>query len=420
MVVYPSFGISDVDRLLGGGIIPGSSYLLEVEPGTEELAFIACFLREGLQQGNVCGAIVYNLPHKEFIDRLTYFGVNVEAALDSGQMVIADFWSEGKYDPERRSPILMTDHVNDLNSILRVYTDLTEINLSRLKSGKFTGTRVAVYSLSSEVTNYRFEPTYKFVKIALNMVRQQNATSLAVLSPKMFDETVVASFEHLYDGVIVLTLKEVKGRFQRFMRVKESPISSFHTDEVPYEIFDNRPSLLTTFTEPVVSLRNHLKFHADGTISMAGSRFFLANIILPNVIFERAAKVIGYDAAAEEVYNIFKATGHAELKSLLSSMNVDIGRTDGKQLLHLYAGYLSAAAWGKTELVEFSDRSVTFRVSNSPCSLSGGSDKPMAPYLAGSLAGAAELILGKPIKCIETKCSAKGDEYCEFVCKVMH
>jgi hypothetical protein len=61
----------------------------------------------------------------------------------------------------------------------------------------------------------------------------------------MFDETVVASFEHLFDGILVLTMKKVHSGFQRFIRVKQSPISSFNSDEIPYEIVDNKPNLVT-------------------------------------------------------------------------------------------------------------------------------------------------------------------------------
>jgi archaellum biogenesis ATPase FlaH len=91
--------------------------------------------------------------------------------------------------------------------------------------------------------NYKFEATYKLAKVAVNLGKQQKIVNLAVLSPMMFDQTIVAAFEHVFDGTLVLSMKNVKGRFHRFFRVKKSPISSFRTDEAPYEIVDNRPCL---------------------------------------------------------------------------------------------------------------------------------------------------------------------------------
>jgi predicted hydrocarbon binding protein len=35
-------------------------------------------------------------------------------------------------------------------------------------------------------------------------------------------------------------------------------------------------------------------------------------------------------------------------------------------------------------------------------------------YIGGIIAGALELISGKPFRGIETKCVAKGDDYCQF------
>jgi predicted hydrocarbon binding protein len=40
-------------------------------------------------------------------------------------------------------------------------------------------------------------------------------------------------------------------------------------------------------------------------------------------------------------------------------------------------------------------------------------------YLGGQLAGAVEVIIGKSIGFVETKCQAKGDSCCEFKCKII-
>jgi KaiC/GvpD/RAD55 family RecA-like ATPase len=183
------------------------------------------------------------------IYKLTNLGVNMREAMDSGSMILVDLWGEGKYDPEHKGPILMTNNLGDPNSVLRIYYDLSEIREAKLMSGKFNGSRLAVCSLSSEIMTYKFEPTYKLAKIGLNAVRQGKTISLQVTHPRMFDETVVAAFEHLNDGVLVLSMKEVKGKFQRFMRVKQSPIFGFCTDEIPYDLVDNKPYLLTSFSE---------------------------------------------------------------------------------------------------------------------------------------------------------------------------
>jgi predicted hydrocarbon binding protein/KaiC/GvpD/RAD55 family RecA-like ATPase len=382
------------------------------------MAFITAFLNEGIRSRNFCGLASYDMPHWELIDRLTELGVNAKDALDTGSLVILDLWNEGEYDHERKGPILMTSNVNDPNSVLRVYSDLVEINRTRLGSGRFTGSRVAVCSLSSQIMNYRFEPTYKLVKVALMMSKQQKAASVTVLSPRMFDGTVVAAFEHLFDGILVLTMKSVKGRFQRFIRVKRSPISSFHTDEVPYEVLNNKPRLVTYFSEPFTTFRNQLTFNVDGTMSLMGSRVVVANIDAVQSVMEHFVGEMGYEKATERVYRIFKEHGQAIFRRFLSSAHIVIGEVDSNKLLELFSAYMSATGLGMIEVVSFSNNVISLRITNSVCVGSNDLGKPANPFLSGMFAGVIESLLGRKVKCTETRCMAQGDEYCEFTCQV--
>jgi predicted hydrocarbon binding protein/KaiC/GvpD/RAD55 family RecA-like ATPase len=391
---------------------------MEIEPGVEEMAFIAAFLNEGMRKGNFCALILYDMPPEIAIDKLTEFGVNVRQALDSGSLVIADLWGEGKYDPEKRGPILITENPGDPSSSLRLYYDLEEINERNQKSGKYAGCRVIIHSLSSEVMNYKFEQTYKLARKGIYLNRKWDAIALTTINPGMFEETVVAAFEHLYDGIIALNMKEEKGKLQRYFRVKQSPLAGFFTDGVPYEIVDHGPSLLTPLADSTVFFKDHAKFNADGSITMTGTRFILANIMFPNAILDQGVKMLGYDVIAQMVYDVFKRIGEVEIEAVFSSLNIKPSISDVRQTLRLYASYLSNIGLGIAELVSYTNEVVTFRLRNTLCSQYQQSDKPMAPYLAGAVAGAVGVILGKPVKCKETRCMAKGDDYCEFDCRV--
>jgi archaellum biogenesis ATPase FlaH len=138
----------------------------------------------------------------------------------------------------------MTSNPSDINTMTRISFELASQIPKRIQDGKFKGVRIVNYSLSSMIMNYKFEPTYKWTKTGLDLARQANVTDLTILNPKMFDETVVAAFEHLNDGIIVLSMKEVGDKFQRYIRVKRSPITGFSTKIVPYDIVGKRPRLL--------------------------------------------------------------------------------------------------------------------------------------------------------------------------------
>jgi KaiC/GvpD/RAD55 family RecA-like ATPase len=240
-------GIDELDKLLGGGMVKGSLYLIEVEPGTEEMLFVATFLREGLAQGNLCSILLFDRPVEELIDRLEPSGVNIEAALGSGQMAIVDLYSSGPYDPEHKGPILRTENPSDPTSALRLFTDLNEIAAARLRDPKFKSSKAILtinLSLSSEIMIQKFEPTFKLARLGAQMLKKTGAIHISLLDPRMFEPTVVATFEHIYDGLIALSVKEAKGKFQRYLRVKDSPIGGFHNQEVPYDIIDGKPRLL--------------------------------------------------------------------------------------------------------------------------------------------------------------------------------
>jgi KaiC/GvpD/RAD55 family RecA-like ATPase len=239
---YSSFGISDVDDLLGGGLLTGCSYLLEIEPGTEECAFIASFLEGGWRQRDLCALVTYDMPHEELIKRLTEC-IDVKGKLDSGALFIVDLWTEAKSDAWE-GPIFMTSNPGGIDTMTRVSFELASQIPRMIQDGNFRGVRVVTYSLSSMIMNYKFEPTYKWTKTGLNLTRQLNITTLTILNPKMFDETTVAAFEHLNDGILVLSMKELRDKFQRYIRIKGSPIAGFSTRIVPYDIVERRPHLL--------------------------------------------------------------------------------------------------------------------------------------------------------------------------------
>ena len=242
MEAYPSFGVAGVDDLLGGGLIPGNSYLLETEPGTEELAFLASYLDAGWRHQEFCVAITSDVPNQELIKRLTPFLV-VRQKLDLGYFAIMDLYTEARYDYEPKGPIYLTQNPRDFNAVRRLSYELTSWTQEGLQGRNSTGVRFLILSLSSMIKIYKFEPLYRWIEAGLDIARQGNMISLALLEPKMFDETTVATFEHLHDGIIALSMEKLGDRFQRYVRIKRSPISGFSTKTVLYDIANKRPHL---------------------------------------------------------------------------------------------------------------------------------------------------------------------------------
>jgi Lrp/AsnC family transcriptional regulator for asnA, asnC and gidA len=254
---YMSFGKTEVDDLMGGGIISGSHYILEFEPGTAEMSFLASYLNQGLKQSEICVLVLYDKPCDYFVEELEELKVPVREALSSGSMLIADFYRSGKYEPDNRGPILSTDDPSNPSSVIRLLQDQGNIIRRELATGKFRGARGVQCSLSGQLMTHKFEATYKLTKAALEISRENfrfdNAFShslLFALNCRVADQNTVARFEQLCDGVIVLSVKEVDGRFQRFLRIKQSPLLNFCQDEIPYDIVGNSLSITAPYSCP--------------------------------------------------------------------------------------------------------------------------------------------------------------------------
>ncbi|MEW6329112.1 MAG: 4-vinyl reductase, partial [Candidatus Micrarchaeota archaeon] len=72
--------------------------------------------------------------------------------------------------------------------------------------------------------------------------------------------------------------------------------------------------------------------------------------------------------------------------------------------------------YGNIEILEYDEKKpyILLRVFNSSNAEGMKTEWPVCYDLAGMFAGAAEVVFDKEMYCMETKCIAKGDEFCEF------
>jgi Lrp/AsnC family transcriptional regulator for asnA, asnC and gidA len=153
--------------------------------------------------------------------------------------------------------------------------------------------------------NLKFEATYKLVRAGVSIVKGNGITALSLLSSEMFDRTAVSAMESLNDGVILLTLKDIEGKFQRFARVKKSPIANFYSEEVPYDIVGNKPSFPASFaTAPTPS-----RIHPDKAALDDVSRVIISELQKDGrKTYEELGKKVGYTGMAikKRVKNLLK------------------------------------------------------------------------------------------------------------------
>ena len=244
-----SFGLREIDELLGGGTVQGATYIVEFDQGTEEYAFVAAFLSEALRNRELISLVAFDLPYQQILKNLEKYGFNSSGTMNSHSMVISDLTKEVHSSNNNTGPIFTSSDLNP-SAILEHYNLKAEVMQRRLTEGKFTRTRSVLLSLSSYLMNLTFETAFKLLRSGNTIFRENGEIGLELLNSEMFDKKVVSAFESLCDGVILLTLKDIEGKFQRFIRVKKSPLTNFYSEEVPYDIVDSKPSFPASFSTP--------------------------------------------------------------------------------------------------------------------------------------------------------------------------
>ncbi len=129
--------------------------------------------------------------------------------------------------------------------------------------------------------------------------------------------------------------------------------------------------------------------------------------------FERVmgpvATSIVYNSGRDYAQNVQSNIKQSIIK-LIAKISKDM---IAKKMLDVFSSW----GYGKAEFLELDPEKsyAKLKVTNSANALSyENSTKPVCHFIRGILAGAGTIIMEKEMHCLESKCVAKGDEYCEF------
>ncbi len=135
-----------------------------------------------------------------------------------------------------------------------------------------------------------------------------------------------------------------------------------------------------------------------------------------SAIKKELEKIIG-----ATVYTILYRLGIQATEEATSKFDEDlirVARKISKRRLALkLLSHLPRRGYGIPELVEFNEEKfyIKFRVRNTMETAGySNSEMPVCSLLAGVLAMGAELVFNREMDCIETRCEAMGDPFCEF------
>ena len=398
-----SIGTDAVDRLLGGSLVRGKVYLLEADNGTQPHGLIYPFVKEGLDNGELIVYASNEAPAEEVLSQLRDHGIDVDKAVREGRLIILDLWSE---TTKRIPGVICAGNPSDPHKVLYSYEQAYQV--VRERKGE-PPSRVVMDTLSGSVTNFGFERAHRLASRAVRMMKLSGAVGLSVLVPKMHPPTVAESFEHLYDGVIQLTLQEEHGHLQKYIRVLKSPLPGFDTRRLPYEATPSGFVLSIDLIDTSRTMKAGLHQASEGVLHFFGKRCF---IIHSGVIASLIQRLLARPDKGAEIYSRIKESAGRVIIPLLKGMPA----SESKDLLQSFSKFMGLLGLGDLEFVAEPDgKNYTIILRHSPIGEAlRGFGSPVDFIHAALIAFMLEAVHGIPYHCEEIRCAAQGELHCEF------
>lgn len=129
-------------------------------------------------------------------------------------------------------------------------------------------------------------------------------------------------------------------------------------------------------------------------------------------MFKRLGEMFGSGGEAI-VFEEGEATGENDGRRLIEIFGAEGAMSSTPELSMLYL----SLGWGRPELVRFNPMpfGATIRLYDSFECTGQKSSKPNSQFIRGHMTGLINVLFGKHVHTLETKCRALGDECCEFV-----
>jgi adenylate cyclase len=200
-------GIDDLDRVLGGGLPSPSAVLVEGQLGSAKEKLLYSFLRK-----------TDNPDRRVMVTKSAIADVVRDAKANGVEFGVDTIWVA----PEGGEARLEMENLATLSFALK------EV----LKKNSGTRIRIGFDILSSVLMRNSSEGVYRFLDQLIAEVKRYDAVLVATIEPGMHPEPVLASIEHLFDGVLSVVLGNPAagtGPAVRILRMKGVAVASGET-----------------------------------------------------------------------------------------------------------------------------------------------------------------------------------------------
>jgi KaiC/GvpD/RAD55 family RecA-like ATPase len=231
---FMRFGIDELDTLLGGGLVNGKAYLLECTAGTKPRFLVSAFLRQGYLDGKISRIDTLEYTISEMIENLESTGFSAQKAASEGKLLIVDYVNDRTLGNELAGPYFSRGTDMSIHGVAAL--SATAWDKLRNTKSSASGLRFALQSATALIRNFGFEETLKFIDSQIVIIKKWPGVFIITVNPETLTPVNLAVLEEVFEGIIELKMLEEKNEFLRYVRVKNSPIPSFRSERLTYEI----------------------------------------------------------------------------------------------------------------------------------------------------------------------------------------
>lgn len=146
----------------------------------------------------------------------------------------------------------------------------------------------------------------------------------------------------------------------------------------------------------------------EGEWQIAGSDWLLMSGSTLRIWTELTDRILG-SGAKGIMYMTGKCAGLQFAQMLLKE------RLKDEELKCALEIFLTNGGWGKVRAkCDFQKQIAVIRIRNSVTTRQTKAKEPVCHFISGFIAGVSSAIFSKKAECVEIRCKAKGDTFCEF------
>lgn len=311
---------------------------------------------------------------------------------------------------------------NDVKNVRGVANDPNRITYeindakNQIKQ-KFPDTPILIIylNISSSIVDFDSKTILKMIRRLVIDAKREGNILLGIANHDVHEPTVTNTLNHLFDYAINFGLEKINEKKHSYVHVSRTPLvkEAHKILNQRFAYYFLRDKFITLFPlyHSYDEMKESMSFNELGQISVLGWNHVITPIETFILFLKTCERAHGQEEHQQILFDLGLKVGMGAARLIESEHHIS-----NKKLFEEVLKYNTVAGWGRPLSIEGDIDKGKLKITGiSTIALSYyRSDHPVCNFVGGSLAGILQVATKKEWICRETRCIAKGDEYCEF------